>query len=47
MSLLTASAVAEAAAEQSGGVPGVVFGLFAFGVLVVALVVTLMVNVDH
>ncbi|CAB4882513.1 unannotated protein [freshwater metagenome] len=37
----------EEAAGQMSGVPSYVFGLFAFGALAVALIVTLMINVDR
>lgn len=48
MGLVSAAVLAgEQAAEQSGGVPTFVFGLGGFAVLMVALVVTLMINVDH
>lgn len=47
MSLASATVLANEAAEQSGHVNGFWFGLAAFGILVVALIVTTMVNVDH
>ncbi len=47
MSLASAAVLATEAAEHSGGVNGAWFGLGAFAVLVVALVVTMMINVDH
>lgn len=48
MGLVSAAVLAgEQAVEQTGGVPTFFFGLAGFGVLAVALVVTLMINVDH
>ena len=46
MTLLNPAVVA-AEEAASGGTPPYVVGLFAFGVLVVALVVTMMINVDR
>lgn len=45
--LSTAVVIANETAAAEGGTPAWVFGLFAFGVLVVALVVTTMINVDR
>jgi hypothetical protein len=49
MILIHAAAVlaSEEAATASHGVPPYVVGLFAFGVLVVGLVVTMMINVNR
>ena len=49
MSLIHAAAVlaSEEAANASQGVPAYAVGLFAFGVLVVCLIVTMMINVNR
>ena len=49
MSLIHAAAVlaSEEAANASHGVPAYVVGLFAFGVLVVGLIATMMMNVNR
>ncbi|NQW73213.1 MAG: hypothetical protein HQ453_10815 [Actinobacteria bacterium] len=49
MSLIHAAAVlaSEEAATASHGVPAYVVGLFAFGVLVVGLIATMMINVNR
>jgi hypothetical protein len=49
MSLIHAAAVlaSEEAANASPGVPAFVVGIFAFGLLVVCLIVTMMINVDR
>ena len=49
MSLIHAAAVlaSEEAANASQGAPAYVVGLFAFGVLVVCLIVTMMINVNR
>ena len=48
MGVISAAVLAhEAVAEQTNHTPPWVFGGFAFLVLVVALVVTTMINVDH
>ena len=49
MSLIHAAAVlaSEEASNASPGVPAYAIGLFAFGVLVVALIVTMMINVNR
>jgi len=44
---LLSTAVVAAEEAASGGTPPYVIGLFAFGVLVVALIVTTMINVDR
>ncbi len=49
MSLIHAAAVlaSEEAANASHGVPAYVVGLFGFGVLVVGLIATMMINVNR
>ena len=45
--LSTAIVVAEGAAGEGGGAPAWATGLVAFGALVVALIVTMMINVNR
>lgn len=45
--LSTAVVVAEGAASEGGGVSPIATGLFAFGALVVLLVITMMINVNR
>lgn len=47
MNVSSAAALASEAVEASSHTPGWIFGLTGFGVLVVLLVVTMMINVDH
>lgn len=47
MSLVSAAVMASEAAGESAPLPAWAFGLAAFGVLVLLLIITMMINVDR